>query len=167
MGGYLIMKKSCCSENIKGFTLIEVLVVVLIIGILAAIALPQYQKAVEKSHAAEALANIRTIVNNVELVVLERGEDGAPYTDHENWITSLNGGTWVGVDYVTDNFYYYLGDSAGVDVWRCAGKCTGNFDEDSENAMYEIWETYRHVAQGRFCDGYTSLGTAICEALGY
>ena len=59
--------------NKKAFTLIELLVVVLIIGILAAVALPQYQIAVEKARAAEAVVNLRLVVNALELYHLENG----------------------------------------------------------------------------------------------
>lgn len=52
--------------NKKGFTLLELLVVVLIIGILAAVALPQYQRAVEKSTATQALSIIKTVYQSIE-----------------------------------------------------------------------------------------------------
>ncbi len=67
------MKKCCCKSSIKGFTLIELLVVVLIIGILSAIALPQYQKAVEKSRIASALPVLDALKKGMDMSVLENG----------------------------------------------------------------------------------------------
>ena len=60
-------------KNKQGFTLLELLVVVLIIGILAGIALPQYRLSIEKSKAAEALSLITPLKQAVDMYVLTHG----------------------------------------------------------------------------------------------
>lgn len=66
-------------RNSKAFTLIELLVVVLIIGILSAIALPQYEKAVEKSRIAEAKIIMNALKREFFMCALEVGAGHISY----------------------------------------------------------------------------------------
>jgi prepilin-type N-terminal cleavage/methylation domain-containing protein len=62
----------------KGFTLLEVLIVVIIIGVLAAISLPQYVNTIEKARSAEALSILGTLRSSMERHYFEdlaMGED--------------------------------------------------------------------------------------------
>ncbi len=65
------LRPSGMTSNLTGFTLIELLVVVLIIGILAAVALPQYQKAVKKAQGREVIVAINALDKALAMYALE------------------------------------------------------------------------------------------------
>jgi len=105
-----------------GFTLIELLVVVLIIGILAAVALPQYQKAVAKARATEALTVLSAIKTAGEEYIMATGEFPPSY----DVLSVIPSGSLT--KYVVDNdefltkYYSYILISGRLDVGCIQGE---------------------------------------------
>ena len=129
--------------NKKGFTLVELLVVVLIVGILSAVALPQYTKAVEKARLTESLVNSKAIVSAAQRYAEMYPESASnDFSKAQIADVNLTGGTWSNSDktYTTKLFKYDLGkpDGSGtngvVKVTRIQkGTTLYSYTVDSEN----------------------------------
>ncbi len=150
-------------RNKKGFTLIELLVVVLIIGILAAVALPQYQKAVWKAQAVEILNIINTTQKALQAYVLEHGNEekhffrsgGFGNTDHlsdldieiplTDKLKQMSWDIYVDSDYWNISYYpSYMDLSYDINIPQ--GICVG-WDEQGLSVCRYLSE---HV-NGLFC----------------
>ncbi len=112
-------------HNRRGFTLIELLVVVLIIGILSAIALPQYEKTVERSRATEALLNLNTLKKAIDLYLLSIGTptDETYFTGTKKNIDLDIDLSCLGLQGITDDQGYCFSKNFGYMVWCTNSTC--------------------------------------------
>lgn len=90
--------------NKKGFTLLELLVVVLIIGILAAVALPQYKKAIVKTHFSELKVLTKNLFDAAQMFYLSNGSHADVMSDLD---FDLAGATYQyrGVSFKDSGYY--------------------------------------------------------------
>jgi len=72
--------KSYRNSNRKGFTLVEILIVVIILGILAAIVIPQFTSASEDARKSSLQSQLQTLRSQVELYKLQH-RDSYPTSD--------------------------------------------------------------------------------------
>jgi general secretion pathway protein G len=97
----------------KGFTLVEILIVVIILGILAAIVIPQFTSASDDARKNSLTSQVQTLRSQVELYKLQHtstlAELFAGTTDIEQWEVLTNKTTAGGaVDNTTGKFGPYL-----------------------------------------------------------
>ncbi|WP_211285683.1 pilin [Marinobacter guineae] len=95
----------------KGFTLIELMIVVAIIGILAAVAIPQYQDYTARAQVSRVVGEVNALKSSAESIFNSGGEVVATADNLGASPRQINIG-WTGSNLVDDTY----GDAAGLDV---------------------------------------------------
>lgn len=150
------------SKKTKGFTLIEILVVILIIGILAAVALPQYQLVVSKAKYTQMVNMVRALGNAQEEYYLIHDQ----YTNNlEDLTVALPEGLEIGPE-----GRYFIGDCGlSLNSSYMSGIL---FKGEHRVASYTFYYKFSSTSNAKGttrCITYSSykdLGDKICKSLG-
>ena len=124
----------------RGFTLIELMIVVVIIGILAALAVPRFMRATTKSKQSEA----KQILKQIYTMERTYRQENNTYFAGTASAAAPNGLTTIGVEVGTNALYVYVvaaGAGAGGILDSFTATATANLDDDAAIDTWTIAET--------------------------
>ena len=138
----------------RGFTLVELLVVVLIIGILSSVALPQYTKAVKKAKGVKITTAASALVKALNMAYLEDGSYQRSYWSYTGEMDGFGSDDFdieVPRVYMNDGRWLYLGGGGG-------GATTTIYIRNSDNlSSTEAFLLIYHLSHGKLdyvtCEG--------------
>lgn len=148
-------------NNKKGFTLIELLVVVLILGILAAMAMPQYFKAVERSRMTEAVTLLANIADAQQRKYMQVNRYASAYTALDVAPKGASGAVYYTKGPGENGFQITLsGTDYGGDN---GGKATAVRVPADGNTLQYVYTLERYYAnRDTTCTGTGDNGQALC-----
>lgn len=130
----------------KGFTLLELLIVVALIGILAAIGVPVFSSLLEKSRETTDIANVRSAYAEVMMAAIAQDTTSDLYSSSQDAYLKV-----VDLKQKKDGWDMDMsslsiaGISQGSSNWkgnaRAGGTCTVKFD-NTQNQAFLIWSGY-------------------------
>jgi len=113
----------------RAFTLVEILIVVVILGILAAIVVPQFTNASDDAQAGNVVTQLSTIRNQIELY---RARNSGSYPDMTNWDDLIDG------DYLKSAPVNPRNNETGIGA-AAADDTNGWWWDAANNEIFAMW----------------------------
>lgn len=122
------MKNIQINHAQKGFTLIELMIVVAIIGILAAVAIPQYQNYIAKSQVSRVMGEVGSLRTALETCMMDGKDFGSTPACDLGWSTS----NLIGEESTSE---LQTGLSATIDLAANTASITADFGNNASAAI--------------------------------